>query len=67
MKEKYTLKKDRFDHKAGTIVYPLKGCDYGLASDDSRVTGVPHRSVTLSPDGDYPSFTVPTYDLQVMP
>lgn len=48
---------------AGTAVYSCKYHDYGLASDDSRITGIPHASVTLSPDGDYPFFTVPERDL----
>ena len=55
-----TLKYPRFDHPAGTVVYQAKFYDYGLASDDERCTGMPHRSVTLNPDGRYPFFTVPT-------
>lgn len=43
--------------KAGTIVYDPKGYDYGLASDDTRMTGREHRSVTLNADGSYPTFT----------
>lgn len=58
------LKKDRFGHKAGTIVYPLKRHDYGLADDDTRITKIQHISVTLEEDGDYPSFTVPAYDVE---
>jgi hypothetical protein len=46
------------DHPVGTIVYDLRGYDYGLASDDTRFTGIVHVSVTLKPDGDYPSFTI---------
>lgn len=49
---------------AGTIVYPIKGHDYGLASDDTRMTGVLHISVTLDKDGGYPSFTVPETALE---
>lgn len=49
---------------AGTIVYGLTKCDYGLASDDTRHTGIEHRSVTLNSDGDYPSFTHPTNKLE---
>ncbi len=44
--------------KAGTVVYDIRGWDYGLASDDTRMTGVQHVSVTLDEDGGYPSFTV---------
>lgn len=65
----YQLRVDRcFDgvvaHKAGTIVYESRGYDYGLASDDSRYTGIEHKSVTLDPTGDYPFFTVPVRDLE---
>lgn len=44
--------------KAGTQVYPLVKADYGLARDDERNLGVPCRSFTLNPDGDYPGFVV---------
>jgi len=50
--------------KVGDIVYDLKSWDYGLAGDDSRITGVPHVSVTLDPTGDYPSFTIPEHCLR---
>lgn len=53
--------------KAGDIVYSCASHDYGLASDDSRMTGIPHVSVTLKSDGGYPFFTVPRRDLEVMP
>lgn len=52
---------------AGEIVYACRGYDYGLANDDSRVTGIQHISVTLNADGDYPSFTVPVRDLEEYP
>jgi len=48
----------------GDIVYKLIGYDYGLAHEDSQLTGVPHTSVTLEEDGSYPSFTVPTHLLR---
>lgn len=48
----------------GKIVYSLKYHDYGLASDDTRYTGIEHKSVTFSENGDYPSFTIPTYLLK---
>jgi hypothetical protein len=44
---------------AGTVVYASAKHDYGLADDDTRITGVRHISVTLNSDGDYPFFTVP--------
>jgi hypothetical protein len=64
MVAKYKLLQDRFEHTAGTIVYECGFYDYGLSSDDSRVTGIPHQSVTLSPTGDYPFFTVPQQYLE---
>jgi hypothetical protein len=65
----YTLLRDRWLRgkllaKGGDAVFALKGHDYGLASDDSRITGVEHVSVTLKSDGSYPSFTVPAADLK---
>jgi hypothetical protein len=50
--------------KAGALVYDCAGYDYGCANDDFRATGIPHRSVTLNSDGDYPFFTVPVADLE---
>lgn len=50
----------------GTIVYDLKGWDYGSANEDTRVFGNKHKSVTLNSDGDYPYFTVPESILEVI-
>ena len=50
--------------KAGTVVYPCRKPDYGLASYDARMLGVPCRAMTLSPDGDYPFFVVPCHDMK---
>jgi hypothetical protein len=66
---KYKIKENRSIHgklfaEAGVIVFGLKGFDYGLASDDTRHFGIKHVSVTLSPDGDYPCFTIPEKDLE---
>ena len=55
------------DMPVGTIVYDLRGHDYGLASDDTRHTGIEHVSVTLNEDGDYPSFTIHRKSLEKMP
>lgn len=46
------------------FVYSLKGWDYGLAGDDTRLLGIEHKSVTKNEDGDYPSFTIPVEDLE---
>lgn len=62
--KKYELLADRFDHKAGEIVYDCKGYDYGCALDDTHVTGKKHISVILNEDGDYPFFTVPKAQLK---
>ena len=50
--------------QAGDVVYECLKYDYGLANDDSRVTGVLHTSVTLEADGDCPSFTIPVHLLE---
>lgn len=68
----YKLKADRLINgelcaSAGDTVYRCVGHDYGGASDDTRITGAPHMSVTLDPDGGYPFFTVPVADLDRQP
>lgn len=50
--------------KAGEIVFSLSGYDYGLASDDTNMTGIEHISVTRNRKGNYPSFTIPRDKLQ---
>lgn len=65
--KKYRMTKDSQIKKevlAGTIVYRCKGYDYGCASDDTRMTGIEHKSFTLSETGDYPFFTVPLTDVE---
>ena len=49
--------------RAGTTVYSCLLGTYGLAAQDTRMTGRPHRSVTLDPEGEYPFFTVPDANL----
>jgi hypothetical protein len=52
--------------KKGCLVFKLAKYDYGLARDETRLTGIPQISVTLDPSGDYPSFTVPERELQAV-
>jgi hypothetical protein len=52
--------------KKGTTVYECSRFDYGIARDDYFGSGVPHLSVTLDPNGDYPFFTVPMRDLEAV-
>lgn len=52
---------------AGTTVYACAHYDYGLAIDDTRMTGVSHISVTLNEDGSYPLFTVPASSIEPLP
>lgn len=55
--------------KSGTICYDIRGWDYGLASDDTRMTGIEHISVTEDPNGNSenkPSFTIPRQGLEVI-
>ena len=54
------LIKDRFEHKAGTVVYEFIGHDYGCRRDDEWCTKTPHSVVTLESDGSGAFFTVPT-------
>lgn len=48
----------------GTIVYQCSKYDYGCASDDESILGVPCMSVTLNEDGDYPFFVVRISDIE---
>lgn len=48
----------------GTVVYKAAKHDYGCASDDTRMTGIQHISLSLNPDGDYPFFTHPFKDIE---
>lgn len=48
----------------GDTVYRCKGYDYGCASDDARLLGFDHISVTKDPTGAYPFFTIPKRDLE---
>lgn len=63
--QKYCLTKKVHGHPAGTICYEARHHDYGLASDDSRRTGIEHRSMTLEPSGDYPAFAVPVDEFKL--
>ena len=58
----FVLQKEAFGNPVGTLVYHLRMHDYGMASDDTRMTGKQHSSMTLDPSGDYPSFTVADSD-----
>ncbi|MBU2765458.1 hypothetical protein HAP94_04455 [Acidithiobacillus ferrivorans] len=60
----YTLTEPYNGYKAGTHVYDQVYCDYGIANDDTRATGVEHRSVTLDNDGNHTGFTVPAHLLK---
>ena len=53
----------RSEARAGTTVYSCRLGTYGLAAQDTRMTGRRHRCVTLDPEGGYPFFTVPEADL----
>lgn len=50
--------------KVGDTVYDYISHDYGLASDDTRFTGIEHTSVTSNADGSGPSFTIPVHHLR---
>lgn len=64
---RYRLRKDsslNAGAKAGMIVLD-GGYDYGLAADDTAITGVPHTSVKLP--GVLAGFTIPIADLEDLP
>lgn len=48
----------------GEIVYRFNGYDYGCSSDDTRLLGKEHISVTHDPNGDIPFFTIERDSLQ---
>lgn len=58
MPRKYRIK------ESGDIVYDLVKPDHGLANQDTRETGIEHKSVTLDENGDYPSFIIPINQLE---
>lgn len=60
------IREDRaaMEVEVGDIVYDSAKHDYGLANDDTRITGIEHVSVTFKEDGDYPFFTIPRADLE---
>lgn len=64
MINKYMVEQSYGIFAAGDVVYDLVKYDYGLARDDTEATGEPHKSVTFSPNGDYPSHTIPEEYLQ---
>lgn len=69
MTRSYRMLKDSTiapEAKVGTVVFRCKGHDYGCASDDTRMTGIEHISVTFHADGSYPFFTVPLSDLKLI-
>ena len=52
------------DVQEGDMVQEFTDHDYGLASDDTRATGVEHISVVPCAEPNGPSFTVPLSDLE---
>lgn len=56
--------RDEVMAKAGDTVYATTMHDYGLASDDTRITGMQHISVSLNPKGAHPFFTIPVAHLR---
>ena len=60
----YIILRDTDRNMVGKTVYRASGCDYGCSSDDSRMTGIPHVSMTLDENGGYPFFTMSEYDLK---
>lgn len=68
MVKKYILSHDRelvtSYYPAGTTVYEFLHTDFGLSEQESQFYGFEFVSVTLDPNGNYPSFTVPVAHLK---
>lgn len=47
-------------------IYSCKMHDYGISDDDTRLTGIKYVSVTLDENGNYPFFTIPEEDLELV-
>lgn len=62
--KRYKINQRYAGKPTGTFVYDTVGHDYGLASADSRMTGVEHVTVTLKADGKPPGFTIPKHMLE---
>jgi len=69
MRQKYRLKNESLGRPAGTAVYRYAYHDYGLAGDDTRMTGIEHCSVTEVEDqfAGCGCFTCPVHDLEEVP
>ena len=50
--------------KAGDIVYDCLSYNYGCASDDTRIFGIKHVSVTKNENGRHLFFTIPVSHLE---
>lgn len=48
----------------GVIVFRGSGYDYGLAAEDTAITGIEHISVSLKRSGGSPTFTHPLRNLE---
>ena len=73
------LTRERFGWPAGTIVHDSLECDYGMASEDTRDSGIEHVFVAVNThahpealqvgtlwealEGPPPNFTVPLHEL----
>lgn len=64
--KKFTLLVDHYGIPAGTTLYDFMGCDYGLASEDSRMFGYECVSMSLDPSGSPPSYTFPRKHLRLI-
>lgn len=64
---KYKVRADYNGLVTGTVVYDARKYDYGLANDDTKITGIHHISVTEDAGGDYPFVTIPVGLLQELP
>ena len=50
----------------GDIVYLCNKYDYDCSNDDSRIFNEEYISVTRDETGDYPLFTIPARDVEII-
>jgi hypothetical protein len=62
------LKQSKIEKRAkpGTTIYACLRHDYGVARLDTRMLGIKHASFTLDPNGNYPFFTMPLGDVELI-
>jgi hypothetical protein len=50
----------------GEIVYKFRGNDYGIAEDDTELSGFPHICITMDPSGQGEFISVREQDVKLL-